>query len=70
MKRKAEKLDSARKIVEHQSCSPNTQEHLSNVVQQPNADLHAQENELSHAARKLDPPKKRGRPRKTVNADN
>jgi len=29
MKRKAEKLDSARKIVERPSCSPNTQEHLS-----------------------------------------
>jgi len=70
MNHKAKKLDSARKIVEHQSISPNTQEHPSDVAQQSNAGLHNQENELPHAANKADPPRKRGRPRKTVKADN
>ena len=58
MNRKANKLESARKIVEHQSCNPNTQEHSSDVAQQSTADLHDQKNKLPYADSKPDLPGK------------
>lgn len=58
-KRKAEKLDSARKIVEHQSCKLNTQEHPVDVTKESTTDRHNPANEMPDVVGKLDSPKKR-----------
>jgi transposase len=72
---KAEKLGSARKIVEHRSIEANTQKHQDNIKQEAvvSSSLISQANAVVITATEdtVDdapaPPKKRGRPRKAVN---
>ena len=75
-KRKAEKLESARKIVEHRKNRTDTQRHYGDMEQQeasaapaPKLSMNGMVERPADTTQALVTPKKRGRPRKTASTD-